>query len=352
MNNSSEQMIEKIWKLSKEEFELKRLYYTEKRFNFQKIKKTEEVKQLMYIISNLCPQISKQIQQTTLSEESWFSEGATVSIIKHLRYLPAFAHRHHFFEIVYVLEGNCMTTMGGREIFMESGDVCIISPGTGHSIGVFEENSIIINCLVRASTFEKTFLGILSENKFLSDFFEMALYGLQNDSYLMFRTGNDYDVRRFLLYAYDESFESRRYKNTMLNSIVTSFFAILLSNHEQNVFLMNSGRHKKDTNVVEILQYIQDNFSTVTLGDVSKKFNYSERQMMRIIQKYAGMNFSQLLVRIKMEKAVNYLKKINLTMGVISELLGYGETSNFLHAFKKYYNVSAGEYRKQYNTEQ
>ncbi|HHI5797006.1 cupin domain-containing protein [Clostridioides difficile] len=66
--------------------------------------------------------------------------------------IPQFMHEHIFFEMIYVLSGKCHQIISHHSIHMKEGDICIVSPGVKHSIGVFDD-SIIINVLIRRSTF-------------------------------------------------------------------------------------------------------------------------------------------------------------------------------------------------------
>ena len=83
--------------------------------------------------------------------------NGNVSVRKHTRYNPLFVHSHSFFELIYVLTGFCMNTIEDRPIRMEKGDLCIIAPGMSHALGVFDDDSIVLNILVRKTTFRETF---------------------------------------------------------------------------------------------------------------------------------------------------------------------------------------------------
>jgi AraC-like DNA-binding protein len=50
-----------------------------------------------------------------------------------------------------------------------------------------------------------------------------------------------------------------------------------------------------------------------------------------------------------MAAAASMLKNTSESISKIAEKTGYSSSEHFAHAFKKYYQISASEYRKQLN---
>ena len=55
--------------------------------------------------------------------------------------------------------------------------------------------------------------------------------------------------------------------------------------------LMKHGRK----NIIFILKYIELHYATLTLPELASFFNYSERQMTRILKNYTGQTFKKAL---------------------------------------------------------
>ena len=100
-----------------------------------------------------------------------------------------------------------------------------------------------------------------------------------------------------------------------------------------------------DENVIFILKYMQENYSTVTLSSLAEFFNYSERQIQRIIKKSTGISFSENIQKLKMKHAAQLLMDPDRSVSAVAEDLGYSDVGNFRHIFKKYYGMSPAEYR-------
>jgi len=95
-----------------------------------------------------------------------------------------------------------------------------------------------------------------------------------------------------------------------------------------------------------MLQYLQNHFAEVSIADLSKKFNYSQRQIARILKNKTGKTFSQLILEMKISKAKVYLKQTNLPIQEIAELVGYGDLSNFYRYFFKVTGCSPKQFRE------
>lgn len=59
--------------------------------------------------------------------------------------------------------------------------------------------------------------------------------------------------------------------------------------------LMKHGRKKAGKNIIFILKYIELHYATLTLPELASFFNYSERQMTRILKNYTGQTFKKAL---------------------------------------------------------
>lgn len=284
--------------------------------------------------------------ESRLEENLFFRSGFDTELYRHLRYLPASLHSHSFLEVVCIVEGNCVNYIQEQELRMQKGDICIIAPETTHAISAFSDDCIIINIILRTSTFEKVFFGVLSENDVLSDFFTRTLYHSKTHPYLFFRTGGDQEVFDFVLYAYREFLRNHQYKERFLNNIVGAFFIMLLRNHGSNVIIPGADSQGYNENVVFILKYMQENYATVSLRELADFFNYSERQIQRIIKNSTGANFSTNIQKLKMRQAARLLKNPNMPAVAVAEELGYLDFGNFRQIFKKHYGMTPAEYRE------
>ncbi len=326
---------------------LKQIYEKKPERHLEQPQEFEQIQDILYEANTRYPnEFIEQLLRNRLEEELFFSHDSDVEIYHHFRYLPAYWHTHSFIEVACVIQGQCIHHISGKSFLMETGDICIIAPETSHAVSAFSDDCLMRNYLLRTSTFETAFFGVLSENDILSDFFMRTLYHQNAHSYLLFRTGGDRELVNYLSLSYEEFSRNRQYRSRMLNSILNMFFITLLRNHGSNIIFPDSDSQRAgDENTILILKYMQENYSTITLSELAAFFNYSERQIQRIIKDSTGMSFSQNIQKLKLRQAVRLMQNENLSIAAISEQLGYSAPENFRHIFKKYYGMTPVEYR-------
>jgi len=71
----------------------------------------------------------------------------------------------------------------------------------------------------------------------------------------------------------------------------------------------------------------------------------SQWHMSKLLNRFAGKSFYDILNAIRIQKAKKLLADPKLKIGEISELVGYADTAHFARTFKKLEGMSANEYR-------
>ena len=102
----------------------------------------------------------------------------------------------------------------------------------------------------------------------------------------------------------------------------------------------------KDSLVSEqMLAYIEQHLNAVTLAGVGARFGYHPNYVSALLHRQTGRTFSQILLQVRMERACLLLSTTNLPVERIASMVGYPDTSNFYHAFRRVKDVSPREYR-------
>ena len=131
----------------------------------------------------------------------------------------------------------------------------------------------------------------------------------------------------------------------MVNVLITQMLIRMLENHEHRIELPEFNLNGKNTNLMEILDYVNRNYAAITLKELSEHFNYSERQMQRIITDATGMPFSKSIQMQKMQRAAALLSESELSVAAICEQIGYPSQNNFRKVFLRYYGVTPSVFR-------
>ena len=150
----------------------------------------------------------------------------------------------------------------------------------------------------------------------------------------------------------DESEYSAYYNKLEENNNATLLNQFTLTLNLYRVVCKGVGDKKKlkDTSVItaSIASYIDINYGdkNLSLTSVADIFGISEPYLSSIFKQSLGINFSTYVEGVRIEKAKEFLEKTNLSIGEISDHVGYGSANSFCRAFKRVMGSSASEYRK------
>lgn len=92
-------------------------------------------------------------------------------------------------------------------------------------------------------------------------------------------------------------------------------------------------------------QYLSLNYATTNLEDTARYVNFSPSYLSTVFKEVTGINFSDYLIKLKMDNAAKLLMDVSYKTYEISELVGYSNAKNFTRVFKKYFGISPREYR-------
>ena len=284
--------------------------------------------------------------------EDWFfssdrREG--IHVFKHNCYTPAIPHHHNFFEMFFVLEGHCIHQVGENKSILHAGDLCLIQPKVTHSLDVNDE-SVIIDVLIRRSTFRQYFYSILRGDNLLSNFFMTTLISKPGIDYLLFHAQNDPDLYYAFLELCSESFDQQAYYSELLNAVLTKIFVLLLRRYMESCEL--PADHPADSDAaLRFVRYIQDHSTDVTLTSLADAFHYSPEHASRTIRHTTGQTFSQLLTSIRLENAKQLLRDTSMNVLDIALQVGYEGSDQFIRAFRKHNQTTPSEYRRRYQVD-
>ena len=337
---NNEERFYKEYYLSKQDPEKLKNFIEEFKKNAEENENEEEENTNLWI-----PELNDPPTDYWLEECCIDDSNKNIAVKKHNRYTPLFEHRHAFFEMVCVLDGTAENTINNETINMKAGDICIIAPDVPHTLGVFNDDSIVVNVIIRKSTFKETFTGQISEDSILSQFFTRIFYSDNKNSYILFHTEDDDMLHHLLDYLIWEGLNTSEYSKSIMDNLLKTIFCYLLKNHKDNSQISKS-LSTSSTDVITILNYIQQNYSTISLQSLADHFDYSTSHLSRLIKKHTGTTFAKILQDIKLKKGCNFLESSNLPIKDISDIIGYESVEYFTRIFKKTYKMTPSEYRQ------
>lgn len=98
--------------------------------------------------------------------------------------------------------------------------------------------------------------------------------------------------------------------------------------------------------VKNALAFMKENYAEkLRLADVADSVYVSQWHLSKLLNKYTGQNFSELVNHVRMEKAKELLCDPSLRISDVAEEVGFLDMAHFSRVFKKLAGVSANEYR-------
>lgn len=259
--------------------------------------------------------------------------------------LQEIEHIHEFLEFVYVIDGEMVHHINGKEYHCHKGAFLFIKHGEKHAFTA-ERKTQYINLLVSTEAFSD---GKVKCNN-LQDIF--TLYTL-NDFHFEWETLPPFvqfdglklmEIENMLHYMLNE-YNSRNigYITTLRNSLFTvliEFARKMVSEHVSDKAYYGSIKF------YDIKQFIDENYQErLTLSDLSQKFFCSTAYLSRLFKKHTGKNFVQYVQCKRIEKAIEYLLTSNKSVEDIAFNVGYLDKNQFFALFKKYTGKTPKKFR-------
>jgi len=97
--------------------------------------------------------------------------------------------------------------------------------------------------------------------------------------------------------------------------------------------------------IQDINEYLEKNYRSATLESAAHHVGLNASYLSQYYKAKTGLYFSDVLTRIRMERALQLLNDYHYRISDISEMVGYMNAKNFSRAFKRYYGKLPSEQR-------
>ena len=131
------------------------------------------------------------------------------------------------------------------------------------------------------------------------------------------------------------------YSSMCLYSLLASFIYL------EQYRLTNLPSPKEYSFSSKVIHYLEENIhKSITLEQISSYFKYSPSHFCTLFQRETGVSPINYFIRLKMQKACQYLELTNMKIGEIASLLDFDEPAYFSKIFTKTIGQSPTQYRK------
>ena len=253
-------------------------------------------------------------------------------------------HWHDELEIIYVKSGSLLVSISGENYIGKSGDLFVVSPGNLHFM-----------CSQTGTVDYFTFLFPLKYISFRSnDILDDKLLEPLNNGHLMISPR----VKNTAKELCEQLIEIYLAKNDERESIITAqiktktvLLQFILEMWKKG-FVTENDTSGRNTVEKEMVSYIQQNFTgTISLKEFGEQFHLSEKYISRYFKEHFHITISQYVTYLRLKHAKQLLQDTDIPVTEIAMQSGYQNISYFIRSFKKTYEVSPLQYRKNKLTE-
>ena len=270
------------------------------------------------------------IYGSLLREEDYFRPDEKLVLEKTLRYVTIPRHSHAFIEFSYVLLGTCTEIVNGCPVTHTAGDLSVISPGATHELTVLEDSLCLTMKLRR-----EDFFNLQIPN--------MALFVVP----MLFPCGDDPFVRDTILMLYEQQEEKKPFQEEIMDHLFIALMGYLMQNYRDSIRPLEMG-NTLDYQMLQIHNYIFENFQTVTMKSLARAFHYNEAYLSHLISRNTGKTFTENLRIYRLARAEQLLRtKPDTKLSFVCEAVGYHDTVQFIRDFKAQYGTTPAKYKRE-----
>ena len=245
-------------------------------------------------------------------------------------------HVQWCYEISYVISGEGMTSIDGKEYEVHEGDLFITPVGVQHE--VFSNHH-----------FRYMFIGFSICNGALNDDTRLI------DSFYQASPVNimkgDHEIMLLFSRCLNEYYNASLCHSLMieccLNELAVSVMRIYLSQSRKN-YRNEIADGSGGISMYAVMLYIDSSIRTIqSIGEIVQKFNYSASYLSHCFKQQMGITLQQYICRKKIEESIRMMEESGQTITDVAYQIGFANPQAYTRAFKRVVGVPPKEYFSQ-----
>lgn len=306
---------------------------------------TQEEKEILEGKHSIDQSIYTDDKQFIIDSKKILADGQLINIRKHTRFIEFPAHKHNYIEFNYVYKGKLTEVIHNKKIELQEGEIIFLNKDITHEIEKSSEDDIIINFIIRPEFFD-FILNLSESDNIIFNFLLKSLYLNKNSKgeYLYFKVSNENNIQEILEKIIIEIYEPTMMSSTTIKLLVGLLIVELIK--KPNNIEVYSEDNYDNLIIIEVLKYIDNNYSTATLFEISEIVNQPHYKISKLVKRHTNMTFKELLQEKRLNKAKQLLNETDISIVEIISLVGYENLTYFYKIFKEKYGYTPKDFRK------
>ncbi len=285
------------------------------------------------------------------NNESFFKNGERVYIHLSTKF-PNFVgvlHRHQFIEIVYILSGEAIHTVGNKQYEVKSGDVTVINSGVPHkftSNPTSKENFVAYDLMITPDFLDAAAINMSSFESLKNSFLFYSLFPSDDSAYPdMHIPGKMYsDYGEIFTRIYREFERKEKGYVELIRAYVIELIIKIFRNVEKMGTVSLSPINIET--IYNAVQYIENHFDTkLSVDEIAAKVFLGPDYFRKLFKRVTGDSVTNFQQKIRIDKACKLLSTTDLPIKEIGVMVGYDDIKSFYKVFKKVMGKTPKEYR-------
>ncbi len=280
-----------------------------------------------------------------IDSQKLLEKGRLIELRPHTRFAHFPRHRHDYVEMVYMCSGSTTHIINDSDrITLQEGDLLFLNQNATQEILPAGLHDIAVNFIILPEFFDRS-LSMIEEENILRDF---LISTLAKDSspaaYLHFQAKDILPVQNLLENMIWTLIHKKSGTNT-INQTTMGLLFMNLSTFAESINQNAAGQYEQNM-VFSVLKYIETHYKNASLTDICTEYSLPPYYISRLLKKFTGSNFKNLLQQRRLQQAAYLLSQTTLSVEAVMDAIGYENSSYFYRKFREKYGCSPAEFRE------
>ncbi|MBO4432081.1 MAG: AraC family transcriptional regulator [Clostridia bacterium] len=246
-------------------------------------------------------------------------------------------HYHESIELLYCVEGELEVTLYSKSVILREGDFIYLAPNTPHATLSHSQTNEHICLKFLSSTIHVPSSRRMPPEDYYISLIDDHEYFQKNDS------DSEY-IRKLFFDAYKDFSHENYFKRLHLSASIMLLMSYVFSRAASfiNEETLNSVPHV----FLEVLDFIEKNYATITLEDAANFCSLSYSYFSRTFKSLFGISFSNYVIKKRIEKSLALISGSSLSLNDIALECGFANLSHFIKCFSEEKGMTPKKLRK------
>ncbi len=275
-----------------------------------------------------------------ISGDKLLPKGRQIMIRPHTRFIHFPEHTHDYVEFVYMCQGTTKHIVNSTPITLTQGELLMLGQNAKQEIYPAAQNDIAVNFIAKPDFFRGILSFLGNEETPLRRFILSCITGENETGYLYFKVADVLPVQNLVENLLWTLITNPSNKRGIYQLTMGLLFVELLECTDTLEF-----SYQEQSVIMKVLRYIEENYRTGSLAEISSLLHYERTSLSRLISKKTGRTFTQLIQDKRLSQAAWFLLNTDERVDDIAGMVGYENMSHFHNLFSRCYGKSPKHYR-------